>query len=117
MYTLEELKRKNFAELKQVGNKLNVLPEGDRRCRQTWIDAIAGVNPPLLQLLEVSPAGEKVELPAKAIGPATKTKKRVQNPIEEVQALVSFKIGDLVKSLTKRRGIKNKSLTGTVVLK
>jgi hypothetical protein len=36
--------------------------------------------------------------------------------MEEVQALASFKIGDLVKSLTKRRGIKNKSLTGSVVL-
>jgi hypothetical protein len=60
-YTLEELKRKNFAELKQIADELNVFPEGDRRCRQNWIDAIAGVNPPLLQLLqllEVSPAGE-----------------------------------------------------------
>jgi len=58
MYTLEELKRKNLAELKQIGDELNVLPEGDRRYRQSWIDAIAGVNPPLLALLEVSPAGE-----------------------------------------------------------
>jgi hypothetical protein len=57
-YTHEELERKNFAELRQIGYELNVLPEGDRRCRQTWIDAIAGVNPPLLQLLEVSPGVE-----------------------------------------------------------
>jgi hypothetical protein len=57
-YTHEELKRKNFAELKKIGDELNVLPEGDRRYRQSWIDAIAGVNPPLLALLEVSPAGE-----------------------------------------------------------
>jgi hypothetical protein len=38
-----------------------VLPAADRRCRQNWIDAIVGVNPPLLQLLEVSPAASAVE--------------------------------------------------------
>jgi hypothetical protein len=58
MYTLLELKSKTFGELKKIGYELNVLPPGDRRCRQSWIDAIAGVNPPLLALLEVSPAGE-----------------------------------------------------------
>jgi hypothetical protein len=58
MYTLLELQSKTFGELKKIGYELNVLPEGDRRCRQTWIDAIACVNPPLLALLEVSPAGE-----------------------------------------------------------
>jgi len=115
MYTLEQLEQKNIKQLKEIGHQLNVLPEADRRCRQNWIDALVGVNLPLLQLLEASPVGEKVELAAKAIAPAAKTKKRVQKPIEEVQALASFKIGDLVKSLTKRRGIKNKSLTGTVV--
>jgi len=56
MYTLEQLQQKTFGELKAIGWELNVLPEGDRRHRQTWIDAIAGINPPLLQLLEVSPA-------------------------------------------------------------
>ena len=55
MYTLLELESKTFAALKQIGDELNVLPEGDRRYRQSWIDAIAGVNPPLLQLLEVFP--------------------------------------------------------------
>jgi len=55
MYTLLELESKTFGELKTIGYELNVLPEGDRRRRQSWIDAIAGVNPPLLQLLEVSP--------------------------------------------------------------
>jgi hypothetical protein len=129
MYTLEQLQQKNIKQLKEIGWQLNVFPAGDKRCRQNWIDALARVNPPLLQLLEVSPAAEEVELAAKAIAPAAKTKKRaqkliapaaktkkrVQKPIEEVQALASFKIGDLVKSLTKRRGIKNKSLTGTVV--
>jgi hypothetical protein len=58
MYTLEQLQQKTFGELKAIGWELNILPEGDRRCRQTWIDAIAGVNPPPLALLEVSPAGE-----------------------------------------------------------
>jgi hypothetical protein len=58
MYTLLELESKTFGELKKIGDELNVLPKGDRRRRQSWIDAIAGVNPPLLQLLEVSPAVE-----------------------------------------------------------
>ena len=115
MYTLEQLQQKSLKDLKEIGWQLNVLPEGDRRLRQSWIDAIAGVNPPLLQLLEVSPEA-LVDRPQKAIAPATKTQKCVQKPMEEVQALASFKIGDLVKSLTKRRGIKNKSLTGSVVL-
>jgi hypothetical protein len=56
MYTLEQLQQKTFGELKAIGWELNVLPDGDRRCRQNWIDAIMGVNPPLLQVLEVSPA-------------------------------------------------------------
>jgi hypothetical protein len=56
MYTLEQLQQKTFGELKAIGYELNVLPKGDRRYRQNWIDAIAGVNPPLLQLLELSPA-------------------------------------------------------------
>ena len=56
MYTLSELESKTFGELKKIGYELNVIPAGDRRRRETWIDAIAGVNPPLLQLLEVSPA-------------------------------------------------------------
>jgi len=58
MYTLLELESKTFGELKKIGDELNVLPKGDRRRRQSWIDAIAGVNPPLLQLLEVSPGVE-----------------------------------------------------------
>jgi len=56
MYTLEELKQKSLKELKDIGWQLNVLPEGDRRCRQSWIDALVGVTPPLLKLLEDSPA-------------------------------------------------------------
>lgn len=71
MYTLEELQTKTFKELKKIGWQLNLLPAGDRRCRQNWIDAIAGVNPPLLQLLEVSPAAE-VESVAEAIDSTSK---------------------------------------------
>jgi hypothetical protein len=56
MYSLEQLQQKNIKELKKIGCQLNVLPAADRRCRQNWIDALVGVNPPLLELLEVSPA-------------------------------------------------------------
>ena len=66
MYTLEQLQSKTFKALKGIGQELNVLPEGDRRQKQTWIDAIAGVNPPLLEVLEVSP-GVEVESVAEAI--------------------------------------------------
>ncbi|MEG4855663.1 hypothetical protein QUB10_32920 [Microcoleus sp. B5-D4] len=58
MYTLEQLEQKNLKELKEIGWQLNVLPDGDRRCRQNWIDALVGVQPPLLQLLEDSPVAE-----------------------------------------------------------
>ncbi|MEG4633188.1 hypothetical protein QUB56_27005 [Microcoleus sp. AR_TQ3_B6] len=93
MYTLEELKRKNFAELKQIGDELNVFPEGDRRYRQTWIDAIVGVNSPLLQVLEVSPA-EEVQAQEKQVlevSPAEEVQAQEQqvlevSPAEEVQA-------------------------------
>ncbi len=53
MYTLEELQTKTFKELKAIGHQIDALPAGDKRCRQNWIDAIAGVLPLLLQLLEV----------------------------------------------------------------
>src|SRR4028119_1690218 len=55
MYALEQLQQKSLNELKEIGWQLNVLPEGDRRRRESWINAIVGVNPPLLQLLETSP--------------------------------------------------------------
>jgi hypothetical protein len=65
MYTLLELESKTFGELKKIGYELNVLPADDRRRRQSWIDALVNVNPPLLQLLEVSPAApvEQVQEP------------------------------------------------------
>jgi hypothetical protein len=61
MYSLEQLQQKNIKQLKEIGWQLNVFPEADRRCRQNWIDALVGVNPPLLQLLEVFPAAFVVE--------------------------------------------------------
>ena len=42
-----------------------MVPAGDKRCRQNWIDAIAGVQPPLLALLEVvEPVAEPIEVQA-----------------------------------------------------
>jgi hypothetical protein len=69
MYALEQLQQKSLKQLKEIGWQLNVLPASDRRCRQNWIDAIVGVNPPLLQLLEVSPV-VSVQQVLEAIEPA-----------------------------------------------
>jgi hypothetical protein len=55
MYTLEQLQNKSLKELKEIGGQLKVFPT-DRRYRKNWIEAIVGIKPPLLQLLEVSPA-------------------------------------------------------------
>ncbi|MEG4396491.1 hypothetical protein [Microcoleus sp. BROC3] len=71
-YTLDELKQKSLKELKEIGHQLNVLPEGDKRCRQNWIEAIVGINPPLMQLLEASPAAE-VEEAQEPLEPVTET--------------------------------------------
>ena len=57
-YTAIQLEHKTFGELKAIARELNIVPSGDRRCRQSWIDAIVGVQFPLLQLLEVSPGVE-----------------------------------------------------------
>jgi hypothetical protein len=85
VYTLLELQAKTLGELKKIGYELNVLPEGDRRRRQSWIDAL--VPPPLLRLLEVSP-GVEVEQVQEAIEEAAKTSPGVdvdpaQKPIME----------------------------------
>ena len=65
MYTLEQLEQKNIKQLKEIGHQLNVLPDADCRYRQNWINALAGVNPSLLQLLEVTPVAsfEQVQEP------------------------------------------------------
>jgi ribosomal protein L37AE/L43A len=94
MYTLEQLEQKNIKQLKEIGLQLNVLPEGDRRCRQSWIDALVNVNPPLLQLLEASPAASVVE----QVQPIIET---VETPsaveVEPVQTLpIQSKFGHIV---------------------
>jgi hypothetical protein len=94
LYTLEQLQQKNIKELKEIGLQLNVLPEGDKRCRQNWIDALVGVNPPLLQLLELSPAASVVE----QVQPIIET---VETPsaveVEPVQTLpIESKFGRIV---------------------
>jgi hypothetical protein len=55
MYTLEQLEQKSFRELRAIARDMALVSLGDRRCRQSWIDALVGVELPLLQLLEVSP--------------------------------------------------------------
>ena len=87
MYTLEQLQQKTFGELKAIGWELNVLPEDDRRRRQSWIDALVNVNPPLLQLLEVSPAApvEQVQEPiieTVDASPGVEADQRQEPPIE-----------------------------------
>ena len=133
MYSLSELENKTFGTLKTIAEELNVLPEGDRRRRETWIDAIAGVNPPLLQLLETSPTAEvqAQELPIIETVEASPVAEDVQAqepPIEskfgrivykrpsKLIATPKFKVGDLVQSKTMLWGIEKESLTGTVIL-
>jgi len=85
MYTLVELESKTLATLKEIGHELNVLPAGDQRRRQSWIDALVKVNPPLLQLLEVAPAAsvEQVQpiIGTVEVSPAVEAEP-VQEPIE-----------------------------------
>jgi hypothetical protein len=72
-YTAIQLQQKTFGEIKLIAREFGISPVSDRRCRQNWIDAIVGVNPPLLQLLEASPAASAVE--------------QVQSIIETVETL------------------------------
>ncbi|MEG4198596.1 hypothetical protein [Microcoleus sp. Pol12A5] len=53
-YTAVQLQAKTFGELKSIARELDIVPSGDRRCRQSWIDAIVGVELPLLALIETS---------------------------------------------------------------
>ncbi|MEG5160256.1 hypothetical protein QUB37_07345 [Microcoleus sp. AT3-A2] len=71
-YTAVQLQAKTFGELKSIACELDIVPLGDRRCRQTWIDAIVGVELPLLALIENLPAVE-TDLFQEAIAPAAKT--------------------------------------------
>jgi hypothetical protein len=73
--------------LKEIGWELNVLPEGDRRRRESWINAIGDVNPPLLQLLETASAEDvqSQELPiieTVEASPAGEGEQALEPPIE-----------------------------------
>ncbi|MEG4904347.1 hypothetical protein [Microcoleus sp. F10-A1] len=54
-YTATQLEHKTLGELKSIARELNIALTGDRRCRQTWIDAVVGAQLPLLALIETSP--------------------------------------------------------------
>ena len=88
-YTAVHLEQKTFRELKSIARDLALVPLGDRRCRQNWVDVIVGAPLPLLQLLEVSPG---VELVQDAI------KVQVQDLIEvQVQKpLIESKFGRII---------------------
>src|SRR4028119_410712 len=93
MYTLEQLQQKNIKELKEIGCQLNISPVTVSRCRQNWIDAIVGVNPPLLQLLEVSPAASVEQV--QPIIETVETPSAVE--VEPVQTLpIESKFGHIV---------------------
>ncbi|MEP6517436.1 hypothetical protein [Microcoleus vaginatus] len=100
MYTLESLQQKNLKELKEIGYQLNVLPEGDRRYARNWVKALVGKQPPLLQLLEVSPAVE-VEPIAEAI------EVQAQEPIES-------KFGRIVYPKPASKPIAQTEINGTI---
>jgi len=75
-----------------------VLPKGDRRRRQSWIDALVNVKPPLLALLEVSPTA-LVDRPQKAIARAAEVSPAASvDPPQE-----AIKLGDWVKVTRKPR--------------
>jgi len=96
MYTLEQLQGKSLAELKEIDQQLNVSP-GDRRRRQSWIDAIPGVNPPLLAMLESSPAATASVIEHEQAEPIVETAKASSvAEIEEVQEPIESKFGRIV---------------------
>lgn len=87
-YTAEHLKEKTFSELKSIARDMALVPLGDRRCRQNWVNVIIGAPLPLLKLLdlEVSPVVE--------VEPVVKPIKIQAEPIELAQ-----------KSLTQLKSI------------
>ncbi|TAF58251.1 MAG: hypothetical protein EAZ60_04075 [Oscillatoriales cyanobacterium] len=60
-YTAVQLQQKTFGQLKAIARELDIVPTGDRRRSQSWIDALAGVKLPLLKLLETSPGVDCVQ--------------------------------------------------------
>ncbi|MEG4851745.1 hypothetical protein QUB10_12615 [Microcoleus sp. B5-D4] len=71
-YTATQLEHNTFGQLKAIARELNIVPSGDRRCRQTWMDALVGVKLPLLALLETFP-GVEADRVQKPIAPAAET--------------------------------------------
>jgi hypothetical protein len=92
-YTAIQLQQKTFGELKLKASEFGISPVTDRCCRQNWIDAIVGVNPPLLQLLEVSPAASVEQV--QPIIETVETPSAVE--VEPVQTLpIESKFGHIV---------------------
>ena len=120
-----QLQQKSFKELTEIGWQLNVLPTGDRRCRQNWIKAISSVSGGSLTFLEVSLAAsvEQVQAPiietVKPVPEAPPESKAgcIVYPRSVHGAIVTpkFKVGDLVQSKTMLWGIDKKSMVGTVL--
>ena len=123
-----QLQQKSLKELTQIGWELNVLPVGDRRCRENWIKAISNFSSGSLTLSEFPPLGEvEVELVQSlhtdvensSLNPrADQIKVRLQR-LPRRQKLIAtskFKVGDLVRSKTMLWGINKESLIGTVIL-
>ncbi len=104
-YTLESLQNNSLTELKQIASEVGVLPSGDKRCRQNWIDALVNTQPPLLKLLEVSPGvetdpgvetfpGVETDSVFEAIAPAAKTFPGVET--DSVFEAIASKFGRIV---------------------
>ena len=82
-YAVQFLHQKTFRELKAIACDCAIVPARDRRCRQSWIDALVNVNPPLLELLEVSSVAE-LEQVQEAIAQTTETSPGVEvDPVSE----------------------------------
>jgi len=94
-----------------------VLPAGDRRRRQSWIDALVNVNPPLLQLLEVAPAAsvEQVQPIIETVeaSPAVEAEP-VQVPIESKFGRIVYPRpaqGAIVQVIQNSPGVESVELT------
>ncbi|MEG4855489.1 hypothetical protein QUB10_31985 [Microcoleus sp. B5-D4] len=75
-YTATQLEHKTFGELKAIARDLDIVPSADRRCRQAWIDAIVGVELPLLALITFP--GVETDSVQEPMAPAAKTSPGVE---------------------------------------
>ncbi|MEZ2275436.1 MAG: hypothetical protein ACBR12_00950 [Microcoleus sp.] len=89
--TPESLHSKTLTELKSLASELKLFPVGDKRCRQNWIEILVGTLPPLLKLLEVSPA-VKTDFVSEAIAPAVETSPGVETDLvsEAIASAATF---------------------------